>query len=1015
MKNKLLMQVLGCGAILATSFPSVAQDLEVESSEQEEEDVIIVTGSRIARSAFDTVQPSLLLDRPALEERGFGNIADAINEQAAFGVPGDVPVGPSLGDNEGQNQLNFLGLGPNRTLTLVNSKRFVSSNSVTNLNTAGLQVDLNSIPFELVERVETIAVGGAPIYGADAIAGTVNIILKDNFEGLSLTAQGGLSIDEGDTANYRFSAVRGANFNDDRGNLTVAFDYAKSNGYTWADRPETAGRGWSFEGPTDPDSPFSLVLSENVTVGPIPFEGLPLFSNVPFFLATFGNAIPLNPSDPNSPLSRFDDNGNLVAYDPGLPTTSPVFTVGGDGADLTTRRSLAHDLTRINANILARYDLTDSVKFKAEGWFARSNAEEVITETAYQSVLFTSAIEGFTDYTVGPVPVLLSNPFVTPSTRATIGDFLDMDSDGTPDPNIDTDGDGISDAAGFYVERAMRNLSERNVAAEGVSPSRAEKTVLRTVASLLGDFNLGEREYSWEVAYVYGKSRNRGLGNRIVRERFVQAANVVLDPISGQPVCADPSGGCVPLNVMSAVADSGAIDFIFGLDERISENIQHIASANISGPVLTLPAGDLSMAAGFDYRVEKASFEPSELETLGLFDFSSARSILGEYNTKEFYGEALIPLLSSEMDSRLGDSLEIEGAARYVENSIAGGDVTWTVGGRYRPIPDIEFRGNLTTSIRAPATTELFLPQTQVLVNANDPCDSRYINQGNFPDRRAANCAAEGIAQPFGSVISDAGLFGTSTGNPDLMNETADSWSAGVILRPRGVQNFILSADWINIDISNAIENLNAQSIMDACYDSANYPNEPACDRFSRFPDGQVDGSTFRTGFVNIGRLEFAGLLANLSYSKQIDRFGEFQIGLNGIYTEKLTRTTGSENPDPVAGEIGNSKYRIVGNVNWQRGRLRFGNQVRWLSSAVFDNADGEFTRDVKGVPSWWVLNSSLNYEVKDNIGLQINVDNVFDRKAPDGLPGLFGFSNVTSYYQGIIGRTARATLRMKF
>ncbi len=171
---------------------------------------IIVTGSRIPRSATDTIAPVQILSSRDLDRRAFSTLGDALNEQPQFGVPGSSPVGGGQSDlGPGQSFVNFLGLGSQRTLVLVNGRRFVSSNTSSIFGptgSGGTQVDLNVIPTKLIDRVETVAAIGAPIYGSDAIAGTINVRLKRNFEGISLDGTAGIS-EEGDAGNYRVRAL----------------------------------------------------------------------------------------------------------------------------------------------------------------------------------------------------------------------------------------------------------------------------------------------------------------------------------------------------------------------------------------------------------------------------------------------------------------------------------------------------------------------------------------------------------------------------------------------------------------------------------------------------------------------------------------------------------------------------------------------------------------------------------------------------------------------------------------
>lgn len=156
---------------------------------------VVVTGSRIARPEFETLQPTQVVGAAQIENRGYTNVGQVLSEIPAFGPPGNSGVGAQSSFGPAQTFVDFFGLGTQRTLVLVNGRRFVSSNTASIFGpvSAGTQVDLNNIPTTLVERVETVAIGGAPIYGSDAIAGTVNIILKRNYEGLQLEGQAGVS------------------------------------------------------------------------------------------------------------------------------------------------------------------------------------------------------------------------------------------------------------------------------------------------------------------------------------------------------------------------------------------------------------------------------------------------------------------------------------------------------------------------------------------------------------------------------------------------------------------------------------------------------------------------------------------------------------------------------------------------------------------------------------------------------------------------------------------------------
>src|SRR5690606_5910837 len=239
-------------------------------------EVIIVTGSRIQLRSVDTREPTLVLSSEEIEQRAFNNIGDALETIPAFAPPSSNPVGGQAGSfGAGQTFINFFGLGSQRTLTLVNSRRYVSSNTTSIFGpvAAGSQVDLNTIPTLMVDRVETVAVGGAPIYGADAIAGTVNIILKNRFEGLQLHAQNGIS-NEGDAHEYRLAALGGTSFAGSRGQIVSSVEYNNSEGLLYSDREQTA-RGLCYACPSDPDFPFANQLIEDRRIPILSVFGAP--------------------------------------------------------------------------------------------------------------------------------------------------------------------------------------------------------------------------------------------------------------------------------------------------------------------------------------------------------------------------------------------------------------------------------------------------------------------------------------------------------------------------------------------------------------------------------------------------------------------------------------------------------------------------------------------------------------------------------------------------------------------
>ncbi|MFB3105186.1 MAG: TonB-dependent receptor domain-containing protein, partial [Pseudomonadales bacterium] len=366
---------------------------------------------------------------------------------------------------------------------------------------------------------------------------------------------------------------------------------------------------------------------------------------------------------------------------------------------------------------------------------------------------------------------------------------------------------------------------------------------------------------------------------------------------------------CVPLDIFGINRPSEeAITYINKHLTAKTLMKQQVVSANVSTELFELPAGALGFAGGFEHREEKADFQSGGWAESGLGRSEPIKSVLGEYETDEFYGEFYAPLISEDMGIPFLDSASIEGAYRTVDNSFAGRDDTWTIGGRFAPIQDIEFRGNVTRSVRAPAVTELFLPLSGSFTFADDPCDARHVNEGPNPATRRANCISGGGSLPgipdpdnFASTVENASVEGLTGGNLGLLNEQADSWTVGLILRPRWVENLTIAVDYVEIDIADAIESFTLTQIMASCYDQVSFPNT-FCDKFRRDPNGQLPpNGAFESGFVNAGSRLFRGVTVDAAYATDLFA-GGLDVTAN-FYIPQEDTTKVLESVDKDAGE----------------------------------------------------------------------------------------------------------------
>jgi len=383
----------------------------------------------------------------------------------------------------------------------------------------------------------------------------------------------------------------------------------------------------------------------------------------------------------------------------------------------------------------------------------------------------------------------------------------------------------------------------------------------------------------------------------------------------------------------------------------------------------------------------------------------------GSYHTNEGAFETRIPLFGGDFTFPGLHRLELNGAARWVENSVAGTAWTYTEGVEWEPVSDIKFRANKTKSIRAPSITELFLPPATSFQFANDPCDHNYIGQGTAPATRAANCAAAGIPQNFVSNVVNATAQGVNSGNQNLTSETAHSLSYGFVLRPHWVPHLNLSVDYIDIRLTNAIENLQLVDILDACYDSSSYPNSPACRQFARGSNGQI--TTFTSGYVNAGLLEFSGIQAQVDYNFNLPwELGNLAASAQYLDTQKLESQIGSASAESLAGElagVGNAKSKGTVDLVYGYQGFSWDWQGIFVGRANFNNQNQPNTFNYFSVGNWWVINSTLAYNISPTLAVRFIVNNVFNKQPP--FPALAGaqgnFTPATSqYFEGVIGRS---------
>ena len=957
------------------SAPVHAQDQVIEE--------IIVTGSRIARlDNLSTPSPVTTVDAEAIELSGETDISNLLRDIPALNSTLPANQSTQSAAPAGTGLLNLRGLGSNRSLVLVNGRRHVSGVA------GSAAVDVASIPVSMIERVEVLTGGASAIYGADGVSGVVNFILRDDFEGLEYRARGGLS-GENDGGDVLFSVTAGTGIADGRGNITVSAEHSRTNKIETADR-SFAGPGRRTRIRNSPELAEFLGVNPEAANTFVPNQTLPISSPLGIIwledadtaLAPgfgFGNILGFSDGEvggfPNAQV--VDETGTLRPYNRADIFVGAFESFGGDGIQANPAVSwLQPNLRRTSINGNVTFEVAPSVNFFAETKFSRNDTQQ------------QGQVNGFND----DIPIALDNPFIPAGLRSQIDSLIAQGID----PVI--------------------HISRDNL--DVVSRSKAEQTSYRIVTGFEGTLENG---ISYELSYNFGRTQRNFINQTLrVEDRFFGAVDAVTDPETNQIVCRsdlDPSaeppiapfpdaregfltfdpgdGQCRPINIFGRNTTSPeAAAFIFQRGTDTATITQQVFSAIVTGDterLFSLPAGAIGWAGGVEYREEKSDFEPNHLEQSGLaFNTQTTRreAVSGEFDVWEVFGEVSVPLLA---DRPFAEELTLSAAVRYADYSTVGTGTTWSTGLTWSPVSDARFRGSFGRSIRAPNITELFSPPQPIFIGAaQDPCNANLVGGGS--EFREENCN-QLVGPDFDSTqFVTAFITGRAGGNPDLDEERAKTFTAGVVFTPRMLPNFSAAIDFWDVEIKDAIDTVGGLTVIENCVDAPSL-NNVFCEAVDRDP---VDGfiTFFRSGEENVAKLEARGIDFDLRYGLDLASVGRENAGsmdFSIIGTRNLRRNDFQfqDFPDEFEKQLGENtfpKWLVSFAADWRRDAIRLNWTTRFqskqlLSGVTNQNLDGNpLFADPFRTSNSFVHHISGSYEFTDNVRFTAGVNNLFDK-----------------------------------
>lgn len=982
---------VGLAALTLTALPATAQDTAAQAecpdadndgacdpvttgadgtttSSAGNEGAIVVTGSRIRRDNYSSIEPITVVTAEEITQAGFNSAVDALQSAEITGGAGQINNfygGFVTAGGTGANTLGLRNLGPARTLVLLNGRRLAPAGTRGNV----LAADLNVLPTAIVDRIETLKAGASSIYGSDAVAGVVNIITDARVRGLTIDAQ--VNVPEvGAGTDQRIAATFG--FGNDRANVIGSIEWRQRNALRLSDREFTSCPIIGFIDPEDgrfgSGDPFPLGDERNcftinnggTTINTV---GLPNQSGIGRTSGTLGNFDRFVPAPGQGA-------GNTAGY-------LGVGTYDRDSFDPEMQEEeLITPVETLTGFLAADYDLE-----------VLGNAE------IYGEILATRRKSSSTLYRQLTLDYLRGSPLVPVQFRN--GVFA----------NANSTSSGQQVAARAFI-------------GFGLTDTRQEVDYVRVGGGLRGDFVFP----GWRYDFYVGKSWDDGTyeSESFLTDRIAASLNVVQNA-NGTFSCAAQATlpNCVAAPPLNADTIGGNLpqayrDYILVNTVGVTKFRETTAIFNIDGPLFALPGGDVQLALGAEYRKQSIDDQPDPNSVSGnLYGLTAATPTVGEDSVKEVFGEISLPLLS---DRPFFDNLILNASVRYTDYESYGSDVTYKVAGEWEFFSGFGIRGSYGTSYRAPALAEQFLGSTSGFLGAaNDPCDADNFPRANgqpnpsaystTQQQRAANCAAVGIDvatfQQNSSVIS-LQRGGAETG---LSAETSTNWSVGAVVQPPlgGTTTLALALDYFDIQVENGVTSLGGATILSRCYSDTDFdPNAGFCQFVSRDANQVV---TVTSGYVNLSEdivkgFEFTGRFAT-------DLFGG-RLTLNGSltrYTEQSDRIFPEEILLDANGTLNVPDWVGTFDATYRTGSvlLRYG--FEWSDSssgtAVYQQTSrttGEVNQtnvDILNeqyrieVPDYWLHSASVQFDVTERFEMTVGVRNLFDTDPPE----------VTTYY----------------
>ncbi|MFQ3202854.1 MAG: iron complex outermembrane receptor protein [Pseudoalteromonas tetraodonis] len=869
---------------------AIARQSTAKASEevvQEAPEKITVTGSRLKRDSFSVTTPLVTMDRASIQDTGLGNLSDVL-------IDNMPALSESIGNTTSQSSISGTGLstvqlrdlGANRTLTLIDGRRVVSNSY------GGNYVSLNTIPSGMVERVEIISGGASATYGADAVAGVVNIITQSKKEGFEFQARGGETTDGGGRE-FTLDLNYGTSFADDRGYVFVSSNWDRDFGMTFYDRDRAkieAAHSYDDE----------LMCNQMYTA-----DGYQCMSGI-----TQADWASKSDGTLGGVFLESSRNDTQFWYDG--QTLRDDWKGNEEIYGINSSQYVMLDVPSDNFStaIKVDYDVTDDImsyfqiQYSKSGSFNDKSPEDEY-EGAYVPRYDPVTGDPIDDIAPGYIPI--DNPYV---------------------PQEIIDSNPYKDR--IYWDRRFGEVG--NISTDN------DRTTIRTWAGLQG--MMFDDTWDWDISAGYGQFKQHQIRSNELNTVRVNQALQAEKLADGTIQCKDAEAraqGCVPLNLFGEGSITPEMADWIRTNPIIDTEIQqYTVMGYITGDLYELPAGNVSAVFGAEYRKDSQSLDTSDDMKAGGITFNVVPSFYGEVEVYEAFAELAVPLLK---DAPFAKSLSAETSLRLANYSIDNISTvaSYKLGLLWQPIDGYMLRANYARAQRAPTITELLSPPRGDFDSFDDICDgltATSTNPGHDNCRLEPTLAQKLADDPNFEFESEDNNYSPNTGNPNLKEETADTYTFGITVSPEFLDGFNLAVDYYDIAIVDAIDEISNENIMRECYDSeaAWGSDNEYCNDITRNDEGNIVKILQRE--YNLDELTARGYDVVATYKYDIGSYGNlsFKLDYNHIIENSQTYEglDGNSVTSQYAG-YGRSKDKAAMSIVWKMDDLR----IRWRTNYV--------------------------------------------------------------------------------